>query len=200
MPFSKQPVQKLSLCCIDTKTGLIDKRDRQITDPCFTSQYTKYREEGMFCKRCIITSRYMSRNQLNQKLKLKVEAQGYVIYFNMLPHARAHWARSVAAHMHWIFPFKRGVVEIRIRDLLSRWLLIPCQQINSTKSLSWWLRLQDILYTLTLYNIQLSKLELPYLILSLSFEFCILRFKKLSHVWVLRCKLKGTEGVNLKRG
>ena len=74
----------------------------------------------------------MSRNQLNQKFKLMIEAPKYVIYTNTPPHTRAHWTRSVDAHMHWIFHFKWRVVEIRTCDLLSRWLLIPCQGINST--------------------------------------------------------------------
>ena len=39
----------------------------------------------------------VSRNQLNQKLKLMVEAPGYVIYSNTPPHTRALWARSVDA-------------------------------------------------------------------------------------------------------
>ena len=39
----------------------------------------------------------MSRNQLNQKLKLIFETSGYVIYSNMLAHTRAHWAKIVDA-------------------------------------------------------------------------------------------------------
>lgn len=41
----------------------------------------------------------MSRNQLNEKLKLVVEVSGYVIYSNMHPHTRALLLISVdAAH------------------------------------------------------------------------------------------------------
>ena len=39
----------------------------------------------------------LSRNQLNQKLKLMIEAPVYVIYSNTPPHTRALWARSVDA-------------------------------------------------------------------------------------------------------
>ena len=47
----------------------------------------------------LIKRKKLSRNQLNQKLKLMVEAPGYVIYSNTPPHTRALWARSVdAAH------------------------------------------------------------------------------------------------------
>ena len=50
-----------------------------------------------------------------------------------------------------LIPGAEYLIEIRTCDLLSRWLLIPCQETNSTKSLSWWLRPQNMLYTLTVY-------------------------------------------------
>ena len=78
-----------------------------------------------------------------------VEAPRYVIYCNTPLHTKAHWARSVDAHMRWLFHFKWGVIEIRTRHLLSHWLLIPCQGTNSTKNLNLWLKHQDMLYTLT---------------------------------------------------
>ena len=39
----------------------------------------------------------LSRNQLNQKLKLMVEVSGYVICSNTPPHSRAIWAKSMDA-------------------------------------------------------------------------------------------------------
>ena len=92
---------------------------------------------------------FMSRNQLNQKLKLMVEAPRYVVYSNTPPHTRAYWAKSVDAHRHRVFHFKWRVGEIRTRDILSRWLQIPCQGTNSTNSLSWWLKPHDMLHILT---------------------------------------------------
>ena len=117
----------------------------------------------------------MSRNQLNQKLKLIVEAPWYVIYSNTPPHTRALWARSVNVAQAFFKPDVKystwiwGMIEIWTCDLLSHLLnilrkqlnqklwchvreptqskaLIPCQETNSTKSLSWWLRPQNILY------------------------------------------------------
>ena len=88
-----------------------------------------------------------------------VEAPKYVIYSNTPPHTRAHWVRSVDAHRRWVFRFKWEVVEIRTRDLLSRWLLIPCQGTNSAKSLSWWLRPHDILYILTFLGSEWSNFK-----------------------------------------
>ena len=75
----------------------------------------------------------MSRNQFNQKLNLMVEVPGYVIYFNTPPYTRALCARSVDAAQVLLIPrakystLNEGIIEIRTRDLLSHWLLIPCQ-------------------------------------------------------------------------
>ena len=78
---------------------------------------------------CHIDSDTMSRNQLNQKLKLMVEAPGYVIYSNTPPHTRALWTRSVDATQALLIAGtkystlnERWVVEIRTSDLLSHWL------------------------------------------------------------------------------
>ena len=52
---------------------------------------------------------YMSKDQLNQKLKLMVEAPGIYLYSITSPHARALWAWSVDAAHTWreIFHWER---------------------------------------------------------------------------------------------
>ena len=46
----------------------------------------------------------MSRNHLDQKLKLVVEAPRYFIYFNMPPHKRTLWVRSMDAAQALVIP------------------------------------------------------------------------------------------------
>ena len=51
-------------------------------------------QKGLISPGKVCCNYNVSRNQLNQKLKLMVEAPRYVIYSNTPPHIRARWASA----------------------------------------------------------------------------------------------------------